>query len=244
MLTKLSTLSREIVPVQVAGNVSIDPSAVIAPGVLLQADDNNQIKIGAGVCIGAGTIVHAAGGNLYIEAGVCIGRGVLIVGSGEIDRDACIGAGTTAIDPQIESGTVIPPYSLLGDRSRGETSVVEDPDLPERPISSPSPDTETTDAWDSPTAAEPVARNFFKVKTPATTDRSAHQVNQVDRVNQIDEQPISSPSADIDPHPPPTVTIEYKSTNFVAGRAQFDRMKNALFLNLGNLGNNDDTAST
>jgi carbon dioxide concentrating mechanism protein CcmN len=190
------------------------------------------------VCIGAGTIVHAAGGNLYIEAGVCLGRGVLIVGSGEIDRDACIGAGTTAIDPQIESGTVIPPHSLLGDRSRGETSVVADLDLPDRPISSPAPDPETTDVWASPNTAEPVARNFFKVKTPETTDRSANQANQV---NQIDEQPISSPAADIDPHPPPTVTIEYKSTNFVAGRAQFDRMKNALFLNLGN---NDDTAST
>jgi carbon dioxide concentrating mechanism protein CcmN len=238
MLTKLSTLSREIVPVQVSGNVSIDPSAVIAPGVLLQAEGNDRIKIGAGVCIGAGTIVHAAGGNLYIEAGVCLGRGVLIIGRGEIDRDACIGAGTTAIDPQIEAGTVIPPHSLLGDRSRGETSVVEDPDLPDRQISSPSPDTETSDVWDSPTALyEPAARNFFKVKTPETTDRSANKVNQV---NQIDEQPISSPSADIDPHPPPTVTIEYKSTNFVAGRAQFDRMKNALFLNLGN---NDDTAS-
>ncbi len=239
MLTKLHSLSREIVPVHVSGNVSIDPSAVIAPGVLLQAEANSRISIGAGVCIGAGTIVHAAGGNLYIEAGVCLGRGVLIIGNGAIDRDACIGAGTTAIDPQIDSGAVIPPQSLLGDRSRGETSVVEDRELPQQLDSSTASEPDPVDVWDSPTAAKPVAGNFFKVKTPETTDRSANTVNQ------SDEQPLSSPSVDIDPHPPPTIEIERKSTSFVAGRAQFDRMKNALFLNLGNnLGNNDDSAST
>ena len=64
MLTKLRSLSREIIPAQYAGNVSIDLSAVIAPGVLLLAEDNNRIKIGPGVCIGAGSIVRATGGNL------------------------------------------------------------------------------------------------------------------------------------------------------------------------------------
>jgi carbon dioxide concentrating mechanism protein CcmN len=235
MLTKLCSLSREIVPVHVYGNVSIDPSAVIAPGVLLQAEANSRISIGAGVCIGAGTIVQAAGGNLYLEAGVCLGRGVLIVGSGAIDRDACIGAGTTAIDPHIEAGAVIPPHSLLGDLSRGETSVVEEGELPEHLNSSTPPAPETFDVWDSPTAAEPAGRNFFKVKTP---DLPNQTVNPAD---QNDEQLSPSPSAESSTHPPPVTAVEHISTNFVAGRAQFDLIKRALFPNNGN---HDGTAST
>ncbi len=143
------------------GNVTIDPSAAIAPGVLLQAEENSRITIGAGVCIGAGTIVHAAGGNLDICLGVCLGRGVLIIGSGTIAPNACIGAGTTAIDPQIEEGAVIPTHSLIGDRSRGEVSVV-DADLPPPPAtnvaqSAPADGWDTTDAWDTPIVEPPVA---------------------------------------------------------------------------------------
>jgi carbon dioxide concentrating mechanism protein CcmN len=150
MLTKFRSLSREVVPVHLDGNVSIDPSAAIAPGVLLQAEANSRITIGAGVCIGAGTIVHGAGGDLEIGAGVCVGRGVLIIGSGSIDRNACIGAGSTIIDPQIAEGAAISPHSVLGDRSRGEVAVV-DP-------SSPTPDSgdlpEPADLWDTTDAGD------------------------------------------------------------------------------------------
>ncbi len=142
------------------GNVTIDPSAAIAPGVLLQAEENSRITIGAGVCIGAGTVIHAAGGNLDICMGVCLGRGVLIIGSGTIAPNACIGAGTTAIDPQIEEGAVIPTHSLIGDRSRGEVSVV-DAELPPPPPatnvaqSAPADAWDTSDAWDTPIVEPP-----------------------------------------------------------------------------------------
>ncbi len=234
MLIKLRSISREVVSVHICGNVSIDPSAVIAPGVLLQAEANSQIKIAAGVCIGAGTIVQAAGGNLYIEAGVCIGRGVLIVGTGSIDRDACIGAGTTAIDPHIEVGAVIPPNSLIGDRSRSEVSVVEDRDLPTNlnganppaPELTP-PDPESADLWESQPAPTPVGNTYYKAK-PATVGTPT--------------EPTPTPSSEsvTPPSPPEPVTaIEHKSTNFVAGRDRFDRMKRALFPNSGT---NDYTA--
>ena len=230
MLTKLRSISREVVPVHLYGNVSIDPSAVIAPGVLLQAEANSQIKIGAGVCIGAGTIVQAAGGNLYIEAGVCIGRGVLIVGSGSIDRDACIGAGTTAIDPHVEVGAVIPPNSLLGDRSRSEVSVVEDLDLPERltdstppkPVATPPVD-DTTDLWDSPSVTSSAGNTYYKASSP-----DLHQTRTT-----------PSPAPEPIVSPPAVTAVEQKSTNFVAGRDQFDRIKLALFPNSGT---NDYTA--
>ncbi len=246
MLTKLRSISREVVPVHLYGNVSIDPSAVIAPGVLLQAEDNSQIKIGAGVCIGAGTIVHATGGNLYIEAGVCLGRGVLIIGSGSIDRDACIGAGTTAIDPAIAAGEVIPTHSLLGDRSRGEVSVVEnDEHLPEHLNVSPptqagassTDDRDPVDVWNDDPVEPPIAS-----VPPVSATNHPTQTG-------YDGQTAPNPSSATGTSPPPIgtdlvttdSTTERKSTQHVAGRAQFDRMKRALF---SHSGDRDDTAST
>jgi carbon dioxide concentrating mechanism protein CcmN len=245
MLTKLRSVSREVVPVHLYGHVSIDPSAVIAPGVLLQAEADSRISIGAGVCIGAGTIVQAAGGNLYIEAGVCVGRGVLIIGNGSIDRDACIGAGTTAIDPQIAAGAVIPNHSLLGDRSRNQVSVVEEQDLPDRQlndstpmgkvpgVSSAPPEDDTSDIWDNPSVSTSVGSTFFKVKT--TEVRIETENISTDRTAQT----TASVPSETAHSPPPEMAIEHKSTTPVAGRAQFDRIKRALFPNSGT---NDYTA--
>jgi carbon dioxide concentrating mechanism protein CcmN len=239
MLIKLRSISREVVSVHICGNVSIDPSAVIAPGVLLQAEVNSQIKIAAGVCIGAGTIVQAAGGNLYIEAGVCIGRGVLIVGNGSIDRDACIGAGTTAIDPHIEVGAVIPPNSLIGDRSRTEVSVVADRDLPANlnGVQPPAPDLtppepERADLWESQPAPIPVGNTYYKAKTSTVSQPTEPTPTP-------SPEPVTPPAPPENVTSPPVTAIEHKSTNFVAGRDRFDRMKLALFPNSGT---NDYTA--
>ncbi len=211
MLTKFRSLSREVVPVHLDGNVSIDPTAAIAPGVLLQAEADSRITIGAGVCIGAGTIVHASGGNIDIGAGVCLGRGVLIIGSGGIDRNACIGAGTTIFNPQIEEGAVVPPHSILGDGSRGEVSVVETPDLPPTAAAPAEPPDlwGTSDAWDTSTvktpAADPPFENTFQDPSPPIPVA----------VEFVTE----------------TVEITHRSTEYVAGRANFDRLKRKLFPN-------------
>lgn len=103
------------------GEVEIDPSAAIAPGVLFQAEPDSRIVIGAGVCIGAGTVLHARHGSLIIEPGVSFGTGVLIVGAGRIGANACIGSSTTVLRPAIAPGEVVPPGSLLGDTSRQVT---------------------------------------------------------------------------------------------------------------------------
>jgi carbon dioxide concentrating mechanism protein CcmN len=219
MLTKLQSFSREVVPVHLSGNVSIDPTAAIAPGVLLQADPDSILTIGTGVCIGTGSIVHAAKGNLAIGAGVCLGRGVMIIGTGSIDRNACIGSGTTVLDPQIEEGAVIAPGSIVGDRSRGEVSVVETEDLPisppptpvvAPPIVEPDPSLEqlwdTADAWDTQPTEPP---------------------------------PVEAPKESKEPTEPTietTVTVEVKierpSVKSVAGQANFDRLKRKLFPNI------------
>jgi carbon dioxide concentrating mechanism protein CcmN len=217
MLTKFRSISREVVPVHLDGNVSIDPTAAIAPGVLLQAEATSRITIGAGVCIGAGTIVHASGGNIDIGAGVCIGRGVLIVGTGSIDRNACIGAGTTVMNPRIEEGEVIPTHSILGDSSRGQVSVVETSDLPSPPQTTAPTDPQnppdiwdTSDAWDT-----------SKVETPAMETPPVETSFQ----SEAPPIPVREESATT------TVEIEHRSNDYVAGRASFDRLKRQLFPN-------------
>lgn len=205
MLTKFRSISRAIVPVHLDGNVSIDPSAAIAPGVLLQAEADSRITIGAGVCIGAGSIVHASGGEIEIGMGVCMGRGVLIIGSGTIERNACIGAGTTVIDPQIAEGEVVPTHSLLGDRSRGAVSVVESP-LP-GPIPDPSPPADPSDAWVTEDAWDPPAQH----PEPETATMETPD---------LPDTKISV-----------TIEVSDRTVKPVSGRANFDRLKRHLFPN-------------
>lgn len=98
----------------VSGDVTIHPTAVIASGVLLQADPESRIMIGAGVCLGMGTVLHAHQGTLEVEAEVTIGAGVLIIGEGKIGASACIGAASTLWNHSIDRGAIVPPLSLLG----------------------------------------------------------------------------------------------------------------------------------
>lgn len=101
-----------------SGDVVVNEGAAIAPGVILQADPGSRISIAAGACIGLGVILHAREGTLEIEAGVILGAGVLVVGAGKIGANACIGAGTTLINPCIDKMQIMPAGSLIGDTSR------------------------------------------------------------------------------------------------------------------------------
>ncbi|MDB9439288.1 transferase [Dolichospermum lemmermannii CS-548] len=100
------------------GDVIIHPSAVLAPGVVLQAATNSKIVIGAGVCLGMGSILQVSEGILEIEAGANLGAGFLMVGEGKIGANACIGAATTVFNCSVAPGQVIPSGSILGDNSR------------------------------------------------------------------------------------------------------------------------------
>lgn len=102
----------------VSGNVTIHPSAAIAPGVMLQADPDSQLIVAAGVCIGTGTVLHAHQGLLVMEPGVTLGSGVLVVGSGSIGANACIGSCSTIIDSSVPANQSLPPGSVVGDQSR------------------------------------------------------------------------------------------------------------------------------
>jgi carbon dioxide concentrating mechanism protein CcmN len=161
-----------------SGDVVVNEGAAIAPGVIMQAEPGSRISIAAGACIGLGVILHAREGTLEIEAGVILGAGVLVVGAGKIGTNACIGAGTTLINPCIDQMQIMPAGSLIGDTSRqasaeataaAPTAAPTSPETPEAttppvapPIEPPSPaqtppqtpPETTTDAPES-TAAEP-----------------------------------------------------------------------------------------
>ncbi|MFN6034056.1 MAG: transferase [Dolichospermum sp.] len=100
------------------GDVIIHPSAVLAPGIILQAATNSRIVIGSWVCLGMGSIIHVRDGILEIEAGANLGAGFLMVGQGKIGANACIGAATTVFNYSVAPGQVIASGSILGDTSR------------------------------------------------------------------------------------------------------------------------------
>jgi len=166
-----------------SGDVVVNEGAAIAPGVILQAEPGSRISIAAGACIGLGVILHAREGTLEIGAGVILGAGVLVVGAGKIGANACIGTGTTLIDPCIDQMQIMPAGSLMGDTSRqasaeatsaeataaAPTAAPTSPETPEAttppvapPIEPPAPaqtppQTAPETATDAPesTAAEP-----------------------------------------------------------------------------------------
>lgn len=140
----------------ISGQVTIHPSAVIAPGAMLQADPGSELVVSAGVCIGVGCVLHAYQGRLEVEAGATLGSGVLIVGQGKIGTNACIGSTTTIINSSVLPQQMIPPGSLIGDGSRQVIEVeassgVEPPASQATPPSSPSGSPQPSA---SPTSAE------------------------------------------------------------------------------------------
>jgi carbon dioxide concentrating mechanism protein CcmN len=119
----------------VNGEVSVHPSAAIAPGVLLQADPGCAITVGAGVCIGMGAIIHAflnaqddeiQDGKLEISAGANLGAGVLILGNSKLRENCCIGSNSTVLHSTVGQGMVLPPNSVLADKfAKLESSTLE-----------------------------------------------------------------------------------------------------------------------
>jgi carbon dioxide concentrating mechanism protein CcmN len=203
----------EINPSYRYGDVSIDPSAIIAPGVLLQAESDSQIIIGAGVCIGLETIIHATGGTLEIQQGSCLAMGVLLVGAGTIGKYVCIGSGTTAIDPNIEQGAVIPPHSLLGDRSRSlDTITIEsEPITDTETIDRPPLEELTPDPWEAhPSTPAPPAP-----PAPVAPPKPPEYVS-------IESEGLETTETNLNVDTPPT-------NKSIAGKEQFNRLRRKLF---------------
>jgi carbon dioxide concentrating mechanism protein CcmN len=137
--------------VRVVGDVTIHPSAAIAPGAILLATPQGRIEIAAGVCIGMGVILNAGDGAITIAEGASLGPGVLIIGPCHIGTNSCIGGLSTLYAASVPDMAVILAGSLLGapsDHDRPSHSVASSASSPERQTS----DLES-DPWSSETAA-------------------------------------------------------------------------------------------
>jgi carbon dioxide concentrating mechanism protein CcmN len=104
--------------IYISGDVKIDERAVVAPGVILQAAPQSRIIIAAGACIGMGAILKAYQGTIEVKENAVLGAGVLIIGRSQIGAKVCIGTSTTIYNTSIESMTVIPAGSVIGDPTR------------------------------------------------------------------------------------------------------------------------------
>ncbi len=162
--------------VSISGDVTVHPEAVVASGVILRAAANSQIVIEADACLGRGTIVHAHAGVVRIERGAILGVKVLVIGAGTISSQACIGAETTIINPEITAKTVIAAGSLVGDKSRQvQATVVE---------------TESEDFWETNESTQ--SEELTEVES---FDRVIESVVAVESSSEPTEVTIEAPQA-------------------------------------------------
>jgi carbon dioxide concentrating mechanism protein CcmN len=193
--------------VYVQGDVTIDPSAVISSGVILRANPESQMIIAAGVCIGAGSILHADQGTLKIEAGVNLGTGVLIVGHGTIGANACIGSLTTIWNASIERLTVVPAGSVVGDVGRQVAEVCV-------------PATPPVDSSNPPEAVNHAPKPIASPPSPSPEQPEQQYVNPP-----VDSQRHSSESTTEEEPESATSPAE----NSVYGQGSVDRILKTLF---------------
>jgi carbon dioxide concentrating mechanism protein CcmN len=204
----------------IGGEVVIHPSAVIAPGVILQAAPNSKIIIGSGVCIGMGSILQVHEGTLEVEAGASLGSGFLMIGQGKIGANACIGAATTVFNCSVDSGQVVAAGSVIGDSSRRMTvsaELIGDTKEPQLSASHPS---------SSSTELEPGKKEQEEKKTGG--QEKASSPDSLSEQPHQREPPSSAESS--------TSTTEETSTNssttigtFIYGQENIQRLMVTLF---------------
>jgi carbon dioxide concentrating mechanism protein CcmN len=146
-----------------SGEVIIHASAVIAPGVIMQAAPNSKIIIGSGVCIGMGSILQVDTGTLEIESGANLGAGFLMVGAGKIGTNACIGSATTVFRSSVKPGEVVPAGSVIGDSSRTVGASPQEMNgkagQPQLPATEQLEQAKETEAADQPEEVEEIVSN-------------------------------------------------------------------------------------
>ncbi|MBD2139045.1 transferase [Anabaena sp. FACHB-1237] len=252
------------------GEVIIHPTAVIAPGVILQAANNSKIVIGAGVCIGMGSIIQVNEGIIEIEAGANLGSGFLMVGAGKIGSNACIGAATTVFNCSIASGQVIAPGSIVGDKSRENAiiMVTETPPSDDIPDSTDSPESQVEEQIKTEikeqieeqpqetvtSTTEFIAGGFMRFKSKSTTvsTPSPTPKSQSPPLEDNPNQTNDSPSEQNIPQEIETTTAELETQESVAktigslgtqiyGKSSINRLLITLFPHRQSLSEEDES---
>ncbi|MBE9063576.1 hypothetical protein [cf. Phormidesmis sp. LEGE 11477] len=109
----------------VVGDVTVDSTAAIAPGVVLQAPSGSRIVIEKGACLAGGVCLQSRQGVLTISAGTSLGANVLVIGHGTIGKNACISPSTTLINPQIEPDALVPPGAVIDQTASAQAAFVQ-----------------------------------------------------------------------------------------------------------------------
>ena len=136
-----------------AGEVVVDSTAVVAPGVLLQADPGCRIKIGPGAVIGMGTVVHARDqGAIEIGAGVNVGAAVLLIGRVTVGDRACLGSQVTVINTTVMMGQTVAPGEVLGIQYKGPSPR---PDVERSPEEAAKSLDDASKAWNATPSPSP-----------------------------------------------------------------------------------------
>ncbi|CAN5722824.1 hypothetical protein BH23CYA1_BH23CYA1_00260 [soil metagenome] len=233
------------------GDVTIDESAAIAPGVVLQAASGSRIVVGRGVCLAAGVCVQSRAGLLTISAGVSLGASVLVVGKGTIGTNACVSPGSTLINPSVAADTILPPDTLIGAQ----------PDSPQRNDYSRAQPVRTQPARTQPVSAQTETfKNTFvepgpiapkPISVPDLSDQTSTFVPPP-LLNQPFSQPVQTNGSLNGPHNGSStngVQSGYGSSSLAAptpnhqvyGKSQVTELISALFPNRQPL--NDNSSS-
>lgn len=227
------------------GDVTIDESAAIAPGVVLQAASGSRIVIGKGVCLAAGVCVQSRAGVLTISAGVSLGASVLVVGKGTIGANVCVSAGSTLINPSVAANSILPPDTLIG--AQADTAQRNGYS---RPQPSPQPVSAQPEAFKN-TFVEPGPIGPKPVSIPDLSDQSSTFMPPP-LLNQPFSQPVQTNGSVNGTHNGPStngVQSGYGSSSLTApaanhqvyGKSQVNELISALFPNRQPL--NDNSSS-
>lgn len=195
------------------GDVTVDPSAVIGIGVILQAAPNCRIVIGAGACLGMGTILNACEGSIEIEPGAVLGAGVLMVGQGKVGANASIGSVTTIFNASIKPMQVLAAGSVMGDIQAKVAKPQMNPPQNEINNTSKTPEVSPVEPGNSPiqNQSPPSSQSDRSVNpvNPSDSPKAPIQSQQSpsfqsDRVENQDELPVATDHTDHQEDPPTT----------------------------------------
>ncbi|NES21686.1 MAG: transferase [Symploca sp. SIO3E6] len=224
--------------IYVEGDVSINSSAVIAQGVILQAAPDSKIIIAAGVSIGMGSILHAQGGTLEVEASANLGAGVLLVGKGKIGKNACIGSVSTIWNHSVEPWEVVPAASILGDKGRQVAGISDGEVSPSTSLSSAQVPEETS-ALTSTTTQESLNGQISSPSEVAPADTTDEEPitdtnNEAESIPTEPESPESNPTEPESPESNLEVSPQEASPTTedkkpVSGQGSLDQLLKTLF---------------
>lgn len=238
----------------VVGDVTVDSTAAIAPGVVLQAPSGSHIIIEKGACLAGGVCIQSRQGVLKIGAGASLGANVLVIGHGTIGANACISSSSTVINPQIAQSAVVPPCALVEQSMEQPVSQADSQAVHQ--VSASQVPSQTALNYTAPNRLEPDSNGFTNtfvepppvgpraVTTPDLSDQNGQYQESLATQNGYarftnDVQLNNSPSSDSNSNSnndsgltqTGSSSLTVQSNGYVYGREQVSQLISTLFPN-------------